>query len=107
MDIPDLDAMALAARLVRGPAPLLLDVREPWEFERAHIAGSVLMPLATLPTAAASLAPETDLVVICHHGVRSAMAAQWLVGQGFTRVANLAGGIDAWSCEVDAAVPRY
>jgi rhodanese-related sulfurtransferase len=107
MDIPDLDPHALAARLVTDPAPLLLDVREPWEFERAHIAGSVLMPLATLPTASASLARDTDLVVICHHGVRSAMAAQWLVSQGFTRVANLDGGIDAWSCTVDSAVPRY
>lgn len=103
----DTTPMELAARLARGESPLLLDVREEWEYAIAALPGSVLVPLGTLQQRTGSLDPQAEYVVYCHHGGRSAMAAQWLRSQGFARVANLEGGIDAWSLEVDASVPRY
>jgi rhodanese-related sulfurtransferase len=65
------------------------------------------MPLATLSSAAQRLARDAHYVVLCHHGMRSDMAATWLRGQGFANVRNLTGGIDAWSLTVDASIPRY
>ncbi len=103
----DVPAPELAARL-RGPhPPTLLDVREPWEFDLAHIAGSRLVPLGTLPAALSTLDPATEYVLLCHHGVRSLAALQLLRARGLTRVAHLAGGIDAWSTAVDPGVRRY
>ncbi len=87
--------------------PFLLDVREPWEFELARIDGSQLVPLGQLPGRFAELDPERETVVICHHGVRSMQAAFFLQAQGFRHVINLAGGIDAWSREVDPNTPMY
>lgn len=88
--------------------PVLLDVREPWEFEAARIEGSVLMPMGDVPGRAfQELDPEAHIVTICHHGVRSLNVAVWLRNQGFEKVQSLSGGINAWSGEVDAAVPRY
>lgn len=103
----DLDVHALSARLAAGDTPVLLDVREQWEFDIAALPNATLIPLGTLQQATPSLDRQLDYVVYCHHGGRSAMAAQWLRAQGFTRVANLNGGIDAWSLEVDASLPRY
>ncbi len=88
-------------------APFVLDVREPWEFDRASVAGTTLIPMREIPARLAELPSDRDIVVMCHHGGRSANAAQWLAGNGFARVHNLAGGIDAWSRTVDASVPRY
>ncbi len=105
--VDELDPATLAARLSRGDALVVLDVREPWEFDLASLPNSTLVPLSALPTAANRLDPELEYVVLCHHGMRSDMAASWLRTQGFTRVLNLVGGIDAWSCEVDPLVPRY
>lgn len=103
----DTNPTALAARLAKGDAPVLLDVREPWEHTIAALPGSMLVPLGTLQQRTGALDANAEYVVYCHHGGRSAMAAQWLRSQGFARVANLEGGIDAWSLEVDASVPRY
>lgn len=103
----DTNPTALAARLATGDTPVLLDVREPWEHAIAALPGSVLIPLGTLQQRTSALDAHAEYVVYCHHGGRSAMAAQWLRSQGFARVANLEGGIDAWSLEVDASVPRY
>jgi rhodanese-related sulfurtransferase len=103
----DLDVQALSARLAAGDTPVLLDVREKWEFDIASLPNAKLIPLGTLQQATPTLDRTADYVVYCHHGGRSAMAAQWLRSQGFSRVANLDGGIDAWSLEVDASVPRY
>lgn len=103
----ELSPAELAMRIVNGDAPLLIDVREPWEFDLANLANSTLIPLSTLPTAVNELDKETEYVVLCHHGMRSEMAASWLRSQGFTRVLNLVGGIDAWSLDVDPQVPRY
>ncbi len=88
-------------------APVLVDVREPWEFERCCIEGSRSIPLQQLPVHAESLPQDRDLVLVCHHGGRSAQAAMWLARNGFARVHNLEGGVDAWAVTVDPAMPRY
>ncbi len=88
-------------------APLLLDVREPWEHDKARIAGSQLVPMREIQSRLAELDDEKDVVAICHHGGRSMQVAAFLEKNGFTKVHNLAGGIDAWSRTVDASVPLY
>ena len=99
---------AQAAALLNEGKARLIDVREPWEFETAHIANSVLMPMGDVPARAhQELDPEERLVVMCHHGVRSMNVTAWLRNQGFEQVQSLRGGIDAWSAEVDPKVPRY
>lgn len=92
----------------RDPAPpVLVDVREPWEYGVARIEGARLVPLGTLGAALSTFDPAQDYVLYCHHGARSLAAAEFLRERGLTRVANLTGGIDAWSAGVDPAVPRY
>jgi len=87
--------------------PVLLDVREPWEHEKAHIEGAKRIPMRELPARIEELDEEKDVVAICHHGGRSMQVAMFLEKQGFKRVHNLVGGIDAWSRSVDPAVPLY
>jgi rhodanese-related sulfurtransferase len=87
--------------------PLLLDVREPWEFECCHIDGSVLVPMRAIATEVSELDPERETVVICHHGVRSRFVARSLEHCGFRRVLNLAGGVDAWARDVDKTMAIY
>jgi adenylyltransferase/sulfurtransferase len=95
------------ARQLREAAPLqLLDIREPWEWSLAQIGQPQLLAMNHLPTALDSLDKTRELVVYCHTGVRSGMAAEWLRAQGF-RARNLAGGIDRWSREIDPSIPRY
>jgi rhodanese-related sulfurtransferase len=88
-------------------APLLLDVREPWEHDKARIAGSQLVPMGQIQSRLAELDDEKDVVAICHHGGRSMQVAMFLEKNGFPRVHNLAGGIDAWSRTVDPSIPVY
>ncbi len=88
-------------------APVLVDVREPWEFELCHIAGSVPIPLSDLPARLAELDPSQAITLICHHGMRSEMAAGFLERNGFSKVANLVGGIAAWADQVDPDMARY
>jgi len=99
----------LAARLAAGAPTFLLDVREPWEHAIAALAGSVLVPLHELPSRYDALAPPPGALVVtyCHHGVRSLDAAAFLAMRGWGDVASLAGGIDAWSRQVDSSLPRY
>jgi rhodanese-related sulfurtransferase len=85
----------------------LLDVRQPVEHSIAYIEGARLIPMNELPSRVGELDPARPVVVHCHQGPRSLRVAQWLRAQGFERVASLAGGIDAWSLEVDPEVPRY
>jgi rhodanese-related sulfurtransferase len=86
----------------------LLDVREPWEFDTASIEGSRLIPMGDVPSRAhQELDPDSHIVVMCHHGVRSMNVTVWLRQQGFENVQSLRGGIDAWSATVDPKVPRY
>lgn len=89
--------------------PLLLDVREPWEFARCHIAGSELIPMQQIPRAVeqAQLGRQREIVVICHHGIRSRQVAYYLENQGFTKLINLEGGIEAWAEDVDPTMERY
>ncbi len=102
---------ALAERGGDGLPMLLLDVREPWEFALASIALDGLetlhVPMNEIPGRLAALDPARPVVCVCHHGVRSAHVVAFLERQGFEAASNLAGGIDAWSAEVDPAVPRY
>jgi rhodanese-related sulfurtransferase len=91
----------------RREKPLLLDVREPWEWETARIAGSTLIPMREIAGRFGEVDPAREVVAICHHGGRSMQVAMFLEKQGFKRVHNLVGGIDAWSRSVDPAVPQY
>jgi rhodanese-related sulfurtransferase len=97
----------LADRLQGPGAPVVLDVREPEEVAIASLAGAVLIPMGDVPARSGELPGDAEIVVVCHHGVRSAHVAGFLASQGFTKVANLRGGIDAWSLDVDPSVPRY
>ena len=86
----------------------LLDVREPWEFDAARIAGSKHIPMGDIPARFnQELDPEKHIVVVCHHGVRSMNVTVWLRQQGFENVQSLCGGIDRWSREIDPSVPLY
>jgi rhodanese-related sulfurtransferase len=105
--VEEMSAPELARRL-RGPEPpVLIDVREPWEHGVARIPGARLVPLNTLPAALSTLDPTRAYVIYCHHGMRSLEAALFLKERGLERVANLSGGIAAWSEEVDPTVPQY
>lgn len=87
--------------------PLLLDVREPWEYDYCRIEGSELVPMGQISTAHGELDREREIVVICHHGIRSYRVAHFLEHVGFERVINLEGGIDAWAREVDPDIKLY
>ncbi|MHB1223933.1 MAG: rhodanese-like domain-containing protein [Gemmatimonadaceae bacterium] len=105
--LAELTPAELARRWAAGDRPALLDVREPEEYRIAHLAGTRLVPLATLPAEVAGLDRDAELVVYCHHGVRSKAAVDFLRRSGVRRARNLAGGIDRWSREVDPGVRRY
>jgi rhodanese-related sulfurtransferase len=107
MPIPAISAAEAARRLAGATPPALLDVREPWELATAHVAGAIAIPLAQLPARVGELDPARPTIVICHHGVRSLHACMFLQQAGFAELANLSGGIEAWSREVDPGVPRY
>jgi len=87
--------------------PLLLDVRENWEFQTAHIESSTLIPMGQIAARAGELDPEAEVVVICHHGGRSMQVAGFLERQGFSKVYNLTGGVNAWARTVDPSMPTY
>jgi adenylyltransferase/sulfurtransferase len=113
MSIPQLTATEVHALLGSASPPQLIDVREPWEYETAHIAGAALIPMGSIPLAIqpggalAEVARDTPMIIQCHHGGRSNQVAHFLATQGFTQVMNFDGGIDAWSIEVDPRVARY
>ena len=89
-------------------APLLLDVREPWEYDLCKIPGAKLIPLGTIPANLNTLLDVDDEVICyCHHGMRSLDAAVWLRQQGVENAKSMAGGIERWSADVDPGVPRY
>ena len=107
MPITQCTAPQVQQRLEKGDKFLLLDVREPNEFAFAHIQGSLHIPLRQLPERADELDKEQDIVVLCHHGMRSQQACLFLEQYGFNRLYNLKGGIDAWSLICDPSIPRY
>lgn len=87
--------------------PLLLDVRENWEFETCHIAGSTQIPMHLVPIRVGELDDDQEVVCICHHGVRSMQVAAFLERNGFNNITNLSGGIHAWAVQVDSSMPKY
>ncbi|MGH9815432.1 MAG: rhodanese-like domain-containing protein [Candidatus Acidiferrales bacterium] len=95
------------ARLNRGEQFLLLDVREPWEFEMCRIEGAKLVPLGAVASNLQMMQAAEDVVVYCHHGRRSLDAVAWLRQQGVEGARSMAGGIERWSREIDPKVPRY
>ena len=102
IDVEDLDA-----RLKSGEAVQVVDVREPWELDVARLAGTIDIPMSTLPKGLCNLDQEKPLAVICHHGGRSLQVARWLRQQGYTRAQSVRGGLDVWSQAIDPNIPRY
>lgn len=88
-------------------APMLLDVREPWEFETCHIDSAQLISMNAIPSRYPELDQDQAIVCICHHGARSMQVAAFLERQGFSDVTNLTGGIHAWASQVDTTMPTY
>ena len=103
----EIDPQTLKMRMEQGDELLLLDVREPWEYEICHIQGSTPIPMKEVPGRMEELETAEEVVVICHHGMRSAQVAAFLARSGMANVMNLAGGIDAWARTVDKSMPTY
>jgi len=95
------------ALLAREKEVLFLDVREQWEYDTSHIEGSVLIPMREIPGNLQRIENSDQIVVFCHHGMRSLDVAAWLRTQGVESARSMAGGIDRWSTEIDPKVPRY
>jgi len=106
-EIGELEPAQLRARLDRGEALTILDVRELGEIQIAPFPGAVHIPMGEIPARMNELDQDAELVVVCHHGMRSAQVAMYLARSGFNRVTNLTGGIDEWSLTVDPKTPRY
>lgn len=106
-EIGELEPAELRARLARGDAITILDVREHEELRLAAFPGARHVPMGEIPARLGEFDRSAELVVVCHHGIRSAQVAMYLARAGFERVANLRGGIDEWSLTVDPATPRY
>jgi rhodanese-related sulfurtransferase len=113
--VPEVSVHELARKLGSDESFVLLDVREPWEFDQAMIVDSRLKvaPLSRLAQLGAETLPEevgqkdTEILVLCHHGVRSANVTQWMLAQGWTNVASIHGGIAAYAREIDDSVGKY
>ncbi len=102
ISVAQLDAM-----LKEGRTPALVDVREEWEIRLAPFPGATSIPMGQIPSRLPELNKTQETVVVCHHGIRSWRVAKFLESEGFADVINLAGGIDAWSKEIDPSVPLY
>jgi rhodanese-related sulfurtransferase len=96
-----------AELLKKGGGVLLVDVREPWEYEICRIEGAKLVPMGLIPANLQALDTDDQVICYCHRGVRSLDVAVWLRGQGVEKARSLAGGIERWSTEIDSTVPRY
>ena len=108
LNVEQISVEQLKTRLEQNTSrPLLLDVREPWEFAICHIDGSKLIPMRDLPTAISQLDKEQETIVVCHTGVRSLRVCLYLMSEGFDKVANLSGGVHAWATNIDPNMPTY
>jgi rhodanese-related sulfurtransferase len=107
MDDLEITPAEVKQRMDRGEKVLLVDVREPWEFDICRIAGAKLIPMGSIPANLQALDVDDDVICYCHHGMRSMDVAVWLRGQGVAGAKSLAGGIERWSLEIDAQVTRY
>ncbi len=103
----DVTPVALKSSIDRGEQLLLLDVREPYEYQLCHIGGTTLIPLGQLQARMNELEKDKEMVVYCHTGIRSTQAVAFLRQAGFTNARNLQGGIDAWARQLDPSMPRY
>ena len=102
----NLSAIALFEYL-KHHVPLLLDVREQWEWDQCHLANSILLPMGQIMANIDTLDKTQETVIICHHGVRSLQVARYFEQVGFEHIINLQGGIDAWAKQVDHSMPLY
>jgi len=93
--------------LESGGKPVILDVREAWEFETCHLENSIHISMSQIPARLDELDPEEETIVLCHYGMRSRQVITYLETQGFNNLINLEGGIDAWSKSVDTTMPQY
>jgi rhodanese-related sulfurtransferase len=107
MDDLQISVQDLNARLARGEKILLVDVREPQEYNLCRLPGATLIPLGSLPASLNTLLDADEVVLYCHHGMRSLDAAVWLRQQGVESAKSMAGGIERWSTEIDPSMPRY
>lgn len=107
MQVQQMTAKQLKSKLEQGEELVLLDVREPFEFEYASIKGSLNIPMGEVPKRYSEVSRDQDCVVICHSGIRSRQVVSFLVDNGYQQVFNLQGGIDQWSLHCDNNVPRY
>ncbi len=109
MSVPAISVQAASQLLAAAKSPRLIDVREPEEWATCHIAGADLLPLSQWPAIVGTQLTDLSqpLIIHCHHGGRSARAAEFLLRSGFTDVKNLSGGIDAWSLQIDPSIARY
>ncbi len=105
--LPEISPQELKQKLDENGSVLLLDVREPSEYDIVHLEGARLIPLNTLPNHLDSLPSDQEIVVYCHHGQRSFYATGYLHQNGYTEAINLAGGIDQWAAEIDPKLRRY
>jgi len=105
--VDEITPQDLKARLDRNDRPVLLDVRDDWETKLCRLDNALHIPMEELEFRTDELNPADDIVVYCHHGVRSAAVADYLRRLGFTRVRNLSGGLDAWARAVEPAMRRY
>ncbi|HIF50184.1 MAG TPA: sulfurtransferase [Thiotrichaceae bacterium] len=97
----------LKTTLDTGKNPVLLDVREAWEYETCHIEGSINISMSNVQKMIDELKPDDETVVICHHGMRSFQVASYLEDNGYNNITNLEGGVDAWAKSVDADMAQY
>jgi len=103
----EISVAELQKKRAAGEPILLIDVREPWEYEACRIEGAQLIPMRTIPANLQQLDVDGPVIFYCHHGQRSLDVAAWLRSQGVEQAQSLAGGIDRWSMEIDPKVPRY
>lgn len=105
------DQLAQWAQQHGSAQALVLDVREPWELQTASVRPNgfelLAIPMGEVPQRLAEIDPERPIACLCHHGARSQRVASFLMQQGYSKLANISGGIDAWSASVDGSVPRY
>jgi rhodanese-related sulfurtransferase len=107
VDDIQIEPKELKSKLDQGAKVLVVDVRELWEHQIATIAGATLVPLNSLPANMKVFENAEEVVIYCHHGMRSLNAAAWLRSQGVDGARSLTGGIERWSAEIDPSVPRY
>jgi len=105
--VKEFSAIQLHEFLQNDNEPLLLDVREEWEFDRCNIEGSVLIPMSQIPGELDELDPDRVIVVICHHGIRSRHIGIYLESEGFENIINLSGGVEAWARDIDPNMAVY